>query len=212
MMLKRTKPSLSFFDQKKNRLGFFLIIASFASFFPAALWYPDKRHFFLPATLLLTGLGLLIGKIKVKEIKFLRASTSLTLVLILTLCVIFQNSELRGWESRDQKRKSLYVELSHQVNQFPENSVFLIDDVDPAIFNLFYAERMQSAYKYYNESWKTNSPRIYQLSRIENLKACTAKENVNSDYIRINLVKDADLRYTFTPDRIDKDCIWDIFL
>jgi hypothetical protein len=151
--------------------------------------------------------GLLIGKIRDKELSFLKGFTSLLLVSFLTLCAIFQNNELRNWEFRDKLRKSLYVDLSLQINQFPENSVFLIDDTEPKILNLFYAEWMPSAYKYYNDSWQMNPPRIHQLSRIENLEACTAEENANLEFIRINLVKDTEPRYKFTPDRIDKDCL-----
>ena len=204
---KNQEALMKLLQEKLIRLAIFLFIGAFVSYVPAALWYPDKRHYFLPATLTLLGIGMAIGQTRISNRRNGIFVTRALITVILLSLIINQNIQLQNWKDRDQQRQLFYFELAQKVNNYPKNSIFLINDVNPRILNLFYAENMPSAYKYYNHAWNQDVPKISQLSRIGSLRNCLNPKEANTEFIEIRQTRKIDSSYTFTKRSISGACL-----
>ena len=159
-------------DRNKLKISLFLLTLSFVSFLPAALWYPNLRHLFLPTALVMTSLGVLVKDFPLITNRHNQLLRNLTLLIVFFLVAELQVKGLYEWQERDSIRKNFYLELSEKVREFPDQSNFFIDDSSLQVNELFYSEWMPSAYRYYNNYSDASQVRIHQLSKIEFLQTC----------------------------------------
>ena len=160
-------------DSNKLKICLFLFISSFVSFLPAALWYPNLRHFFLPTALMMISIGVFLRDFPLIKNWHNQLLRNLVLVIIFLLVTQLQIKGLSEWQDRDRIRKNFYLELSEKVREFPDQSNFFVDDSFLPVNDLFYSEWMPSAYRYYNNYSGASQVRIHQLSKIESLQTCT---------------------------------------
>jgi hypothetical protein len=172
-------------DVNKIKLCLFFFILSFVSFLPAALWYPNLRHFFLPTALMMICIGVFINDFNL--IRNWRSHLLQNLILVLTFLLVaqLQVKGLSDWQDRDDIRKNFYLELSEKMKEYPDQSNFFIDDSSAPVNDLFYSEWMPSAYRYYNNFSSASQVRIHQLSKLESLQTCTTSNMDGSLFIEI---------------------------
>jgi hypothetical protein len=193
-------------DANKIKLCLFFFILSFVSFLPAALWYPNLRHFFLPTALMMISIGVFVNDFKLIRNWRIHLLQNLILVLTFLLVAQLQVKELSDWQDRDDIRKNFYLELSEKIKEYPDQSNFFIDDSSAPVNDLFYSEWMPSAYRYYNNYSSASQVRIHQLSKLESLQTCTTSNIDVSLFIEITFSPSNENYFSYSSKPLKEIC------
>jgi hypothetical protein len=190
----------------KAGVGVFFLSTSFVSFLPAALWYPDKRHYFLPGVLLLLSVVTIIIALNFTVSRKVVVAQRIVAVISVLCLLQLQMNSLKIWDQRDDLRKEFYLDLSATRKLYPEGTNFFVDDSNSYMQNLFYSEYMPSAYSFYNNDFNSDSPRIHQLSKIGFLETCTKSAYLDDLFIEVSQGSENSNLYFYEPMSIEEIC------